>query len=257
MDELVPGQEELLETLVEASRHLARHEQELTWLPGDDSTPGGIVVGAQGLREHALRGDIWALNNMGFVSAQLNTMEDVSMDFVLLKKAYDWYESRQLSGSSTARVEGEVQAYLDRDAFGLRYPKALKRWEEAEELLHLTSPDEELTTIGLKLREALQRFATELLELHGTQGAPTEPEKTVARIAAVLEQRRAQLSDAHYSLLVALIDYWHEASDLVQRQVHGDQKDGEPVTWDDAQAGVLHTAITMFEIDRWLGPLAD
>ena len=46
--------------------------------------------------------------------------------------------------------------------------------------------------------------------------------------------------------------YWGTLSDLVQRQEHGAAKEGEPLTWEDGQRVVFHTAIVMWEIDRSL-----
>lgn len=50
----------------------------------------------------------------------------------------------------------------------------------------------------------------------------------------------------------ALLAYWGTVSDLVQRQEHGGQKEGEPLEWEDARRAVLHTAVVMFEVDRVL-----
>jgi hypothetical protein len=41
-------------------------------------------------------------------------------------------------------------------------------------------------------------------------------------------------------------------NEIVQRQEHGDQKPGEPLTWEDARAAVFHTAILLHEYDRVL-----
>ena len=41
-------------------------------------------------------------------------------------------------------------------------------------------------------------------------------------------------------------------SDLVQRQEHGAQKEGEDLTYEDARRVLLHTAMVMDECDRIL-----
>jgi len=41
-------------------------------------------------------------------------------------------------------------------------------------------------------------------------------------------------------------------NDVVQRQEHGDQKQNDPLTWEDARAAVFQTAMLMFEFDRVL-----
>jgi hypothetical protein len=50
----------------------------------------------------------------------------------------------------------------------------------------------------------------------------------------------------------ALVVYWGTMNDLVQRQEHGATREGEPLTWEDAQRVIFHTAVVMWEIDRSL-----
>jgi hypothetical protein len=73
----------------------------------------------------------------------------------------------------------------------------------------------------------------------------------VDRIRAVLSTR--ERSAAHQAFLTALLSYWGTVSDLVQRQEHGAQKEGEPLTWEDARRVVFQTAVVMFEIARAVG----
>jgi hypothetical protein len=72
-----------------------------------------------------------------------------------------------------------------------------------------------------------------------------------AGIRAVLNARA--LGDTRRALLAALLAYWGTVSDLVQRQEHGAQKQGEPLTWEDTRTVVFQTAIVMFEIARTVG----
>lgn len=51
---------------------------------------------------------------------------------------------------------------------------------------------------------------------------------------------------------MALAEYQEAVNSLVQRQEHGDQKVGDPLTWEDARAAVFHTALLMYEYDRLL-----
>jgi hypothetical protein len=68
----------------------------------------------------------------------------------------------------------------------------------------------------------------------------------------VLDANRERLGDSKSELLVALLMYLDAVNGLVQRQEHGDQKPGEPLTWEDARASVFQTANLMFEFDRVL-----
>jgi hypothetical protein len=69
---------------------------------------------------------------------------------------------------------------------------------------------------------------------------------------AVIARHGGQLGEARSHLLDALLAYWGEVNDLLQRQEHGGQKEGEPLTWEDGRRAVFHTAIVMYEIDRTL-----
>jgi hypothetical protein len=57
------------------------------------------------------------------------------------------------------------------------------------------------------------------------------------------------------TLLAGLTDYWEALVDLVERQVHGAQKEGQALTWEDARRIVFQTMAVMYEVDRALyGP---
>lgn len=49
-------------------------------------------------------------------------------------------------------------------------------------------------------------------------------------------------------MLDALVVYWGTVSDLIQRQEHGAQKEGEALRWEDGRRVVFQTAVVMFEI---------
>lgn len=54
------------------------------------------------------------------------------------------------------------------------------------------------------------------------------------------------------AFLDALLAYWGTASDLVQRQEHGNQKVGAALLWEDGRRVVFQTAMVMYEIERAL-----
>ena len=101
-----------------------------------------------------------------------------------------------------------------------------------------------------KLREALQRFATEMVEQHGPPEVDCDPAKTKNRLGAVLAMHRGRLGRANATMLDTLCAHFEAVNDVVQRLEHGDQKDNEPVTWEQARAAVYQAMNVMFEFDR-------
>ena len=151
------------------------------------------------------------------------------------------------------KVEDEiVNRYIDEADFRARYPDAYQRWTESAQLLWSEDPDAELTTIGHKTREAVQAFATALVERENLEGVDASPAHTVARPNAVIHSYKDRLGEARHELLDALVHYWGEVNDLLQRQEHGGQKEGDPLAWEDGRRAVFQTAVVMYEIDRTL-----
>jgi hypothetical protein len=72
----------------------------------------------------------------------------------------------------------------------------------------------------------------------------------VARLKAVLNYLGSDIPSTLKPFLDSIVSYWGTLSDLVQRQEHAGQKEGQPVTWEDARRIVFHTAIVFLEIDR-------
>jgi hypothetical protein len=54
------------------------------------------------------------------------------------------------------------------------------------------------------------------------------------------------------ALLTALADYQDAVNAVIQRQEHGDQRPGNPLTWEDARAAVFQTANMLHEYARLL-----
>lgn len=122
---------------------------------------------------------------------------------------------------------------------------------EAESLLYAEDTENTLTTIGHLLREAMQEFASALVDRFKPPRVDSDKAKTVSRIKAVLGMLR--LSDKVSAFLDALIAYWGTVADLVQRQEHGGLKEGEPLRWLDARRIVFQVAVVMMEIDAAMG----
>jgi hypothetical protein len=171
---------------------------------------------------------------------------------VVTTKGFEFIEGMAAS-EPAARVEEEtITRYIQGEDFGRRHPIAYQRWAEAAALLWGEDAQTEMTTIGHKTREAAQEFVASLVQQHAVTDAPTDPAKTVARLKAVIAKHRERLGEARHDLLNALVTYWGEVNDLLQRQEHGGQKEREPLTWEDGRRAVFHTVIVMYEIDRTL-----
>jgi hypothetical protein len=109
------------------------------------------------------------------------------------------------------RIADSATRYLDEPSFKARYPSAYQRWQKAANLLWSQSSVEELSPIGHKTREAVQEFATTVVELAGLEDAvDKDPAHTVARIRSVLNANRDHLESARHQLLDALVGYWAE-----------------------------------------------
>lgn len=152
----------------------------------------------------------------------------------------------------TQYVEDTVLAYLDADAFQNRYPSAYQKWSRAARLLSFSDWQAQTTTMGHLVREALQEFITVQVDIYKPPDIEPDKAKTVARLRAILNRKRQERGQRSSDFLDALLAYWGTVSDLVQRQEHGAQREGEPLEWEDARRIVFQTAVVMFEIDRAL-----
>ena len=132
------------------------------------------------------------------------------------------------------------------------YPKVYKKWEEAANMLWGSDSDQRHTTIGHLCREAMQEFTTALVEKYNPVDVDEDKAHTVSRMRSVLKSKNINLSTTEKPFLEGLIGYWGTTIDLVQRQEHGDTKEGEPLKWEDSRRVVFQTAIVMFEIDKAL-----
>jgi len=87
-----------------------------------------------------------------------------------------------------------------------------------------------------------------LVERHQPPAVKTNKAKTLDRLSAVVALRRPQLGKTRSDLLDALFCYWRVVGDLIQRQEHAGQREGEPLSWEDGRRVVFQTAVVMFEI---------
>jgi hypothetical protein len=145
------------------------------------------------------------------------------------------------------RLETEMKGFLSSSAMAM-YPRAFEAWRRAESLYwQLEAADPRLSEIGHQCREAIQAFAEEVAKQHGVLDIDPDPARTINRVTAVL---RARTGDTVAEFLDALINYWRQVNNLVQRQEHRGQKEGRPVDLEDARAVVFQTLVVMYEVHR-------
>src|SRR6266508_1694463 len=247
---LQPEQEELLVALVEATRNLPRGQRErFMFAPTLDSSTIQHP-GLPGREVPAYGGDIDILSNEGLLNV---TWGQHTRFFDVTPRGFAVYEViKQRSGVPVRQLEEDLMRYLDGEVFAKAYPEAHRKWSEAAEKLWSSDSEQQLTTIGHLCREAMQEFATALVERHKAAGRGSGQAHDVARIRVVLNQHAAKLGTTVAPFLDALLAYWGTVSDLVQRQEHGGQKEGRPLVWEDGRRVVFQTAVLMFEIDRAL-----
>jgi hypothetical protein len=248
---LRPEQEDLLVTLVEAERNVPRDQREQFIFFPTLGDPGLAHAGLPGREMPVYLGDLDILSNAGLLN-ETRTPSGARL-FDITPTGFAVYEAiRQRSGAPIQQLEEEMKRYLDADVFQKRYPKAYRKWFEANEKLWSSESEQHLNTVGHLCREAIQEFATALVERHELDEVDQNKAHDHSRIRAVVNQHRPRLGTRVSDFLDALLTYWNAVSDLVQRQVHGSQKEDGPLVLEDGRRVVFQTAVVMYEVDRAL-----
>jgi hypothetical protein len=254
LTQLTHGQTELFKRLAETSLARPNHDREFH-IGGEE---GDFITVGDDVHFPALWNDVSKLESAGLVEwTQINAL--YGYKFVLTKRGYDTYDDLlRDSADRVATIEKDVTGYLRGDVIASRYPEAYRLWLRAEQQL-VSGRGENLTVVGHTAREALQSFASELVELHEVANAPADPAKTVARVRSVIAAHRESLGERRAAVLEALLAYWGTVNDLAQRLEHAGQREGRPVARDEARQLLYLTAQVIFEIDRSLPapPAAD
>lgn len=173
--------------------------------------------------------------------------------FDVSPRGFQVYEElRRHADTPLRQVEGDLTYYLASATFQQSYPEAYRKWAEAARKLWASDSEQQLTTIGHLCREAMQAFATALVDRYQPPGVDERKAHDISRVRAVLDQHASQIGTAATPFLDALLAYWKAVSGLAQRQEHGAQKEGRQLVWEDGRRVVFQTAIVMFEVDRAL-----
>jgi hypothetical protein len=245
-------QVELLRMLVEAHRACPGEE-----FLGVDVMRGtsAFPISHRGLEAESVMAapvDLEALADAGLIRWGQQESPGIWM-FSIPPRAIKYYvDVLQKQGQPTERVEEAVRRYIEAEGFKSRHPGAYAKWAKAEELLWGADAQEQLTAIGHHCREAAQDFAADLATRHNPPDCPADPASTVARIRAVLNVQRSSLPSTVHPFLDALLAYWGTVMDLHQRQEHGAQREGRPLSGEDGRRVVFQTLVVMYELDRAL-----
>lgn len=242
---LEPTQVEAFTTFVEAARSTSREKREDFWFHHTLGDVRAHVSHPALADELVHQSDIEILAREGLLLLRYERHDSGYFDITPL--GYRYYEHLIRKRSKPLEsVEGQVDSYLNGDHFRRLYPRAYDKWLRASRALASADAPAQLSTVGHLCREAMQEFAAELAPPAIHEAVP-DKSKTVARMRALLESIR---SKTEASFLEALLAYWGTVSDLVQKQEHGAERDGAPLTWQDGRRVVFHTAIVMYEYDR-------
>jgi len=247
---LEPEQEELLDELVEASRNVPRNQREkfriFRFMGGSSLQHSGLKGGN---KPSPFEGDIETLDREGLIALSHGPKSGIS--FYVTPRGFKFYELlHQNRQAHTDNVETSIRRFLDSDSFQASYPDAYLRWSEADNLLWESDSNTQFTTIGHLCREALQEFADALVNKYEITDVPDDKAKTVARIRGVLLAKKSVIPRTTEPYLDALLVLWGTTSDLVQRQEHGSQKEGQSLVWEDARRVVFASMMVMFEIEQ-------
>ena len=248
---LEPVQEELLIKIVEAARNMPLNNRQKFYVI--QSNLGACLEHSNIPEEKSdiYYGDIEVLANEGLIAPGYGSQGISSFDVTPLGfKYYEFLKSRQ--GEPVERIESTIRKYLNAHDFQKKYSKAFEKWSAAENLLWETDSQQQLTTIGLLCRESVQEFTNTLVDQFQPPDTPYDKSKTVNRLKSVLDLKSEELGSTEEPFLEALLKYWESINNLIQRQVHGAQKEGHELIWEDARRVVFQTMVVMFEIEMAL-----
>lgn len=176
-------------------------------------------------------------------------------EYWITPKGYRYYAHlKTRDAAPVEQVEREVWRLVESAAFAEHYPLAHEKLLQAARALWESDTVADETTIGHLCREAMQAFATALIERFPPDEAP-ESDGDIAQIRAVLAHVKGRLGATEHQLLEALLTYWGAVTDLAQRQEHGAQREKESLRREDSRRLVFQTAVLFFELHASLEPL--
>ncbi len=246
---LEPEQEETLSELAEATRRIPR-ESRHAWIVLQETGPTQLIMSGNPVTLTAQVQDLDVLHRAGLVS-----MARAGRNFTVYVTplGFRYYEHlRTRSAEPVAQLEDEVRRLLEGEAFGSRHRHALAAWSVAAATLWSADDASAFRAIGAHCREAMQLYATDLVEHLKPADADPDSAHTRNRLRAAVDTQRVKLGDRASDLLQALVAMWDAADGAVQQLVHAGQKQGSPLGWEDVRRTVFLAGVVMFELDRAL-----
>ncbi|MGA2936385.1 MAG: hypothetical protein ABSF52_04715 [Syntrophobacteraceae bacterium] len=248
---LEPEQKELLCKLIEAERSSPNRPRGKFFVAEGMGFEGALFHYTEGGAEvTGSLADAEILAQAGLLGLSYHSSRGNAM-FHIRPTALQYYRELKTIVQPAEAVEEEIRGYIFSNNFKQVFPKAFEKWSQAESLLWESESEKQFTTIGHLCREALQEFADVLVKKHQITDI-SDKGKDISRIAAVLKQKASLLGSKESDFLRQLLNYWAAVSELVQRQEHGAQKEGEPLNWEDGRRVVFQTMIVMYEVHRSL-----
>ena len=243
---LEPEQQDLFIKMVEMIRSVPRENR--SPMIEANSSDGTCLIMPKGEIEGFAHGDPDALASAGLLRMDYGSRSKRYTILPIGFKYYEWLIKQQ--GKPVERIEQQIFRYLEFEEFKKQYHVAYRKLKEAEEKLWSADKEEHFTTIGHLCREVMQEFADQLHTkvMDRPSNEPKSHDKN--RIRAIIEAKKAQIGKTLRPFVDALYAYWDALSDLVQRQEHGGQKEGEPVSWEDSRRIVFQTTNLMFELHK-------
>jgi hypothetical protein len=238
------SQQELLADIAEADTRVEDGWKQFLVVGAAD---GNTLVHPKMENRQIDAGDIRTLAEYGLIRQVHTTGTSPNYEVRPVGRQYVTWWKRQ-AGGPMAQVEAEVRRFLDSERFRKRHAAAYTHWAETAKDVWEADTLARLTGIGHACREALELFVTDLVVAQKLADVNRDPQATVDRLRAVMAT--LALSKTVRDLLLA---YFGTVWDLVQRQEHGGQKEGEILQQEDARRAVFQTALVMFELDRAVG----
>ncbi len=247
-------QKDLLTQLVERHKNVPKDKRERFYFVRTDSarpvpTGAGEVRHSHAKRFPASQDDIDHLISRGLLAS---SSDSAILTFVLTPEGLIYFEKlKEEMGQQLHKSREQCTRIWTPPTFRGDIRRAYEKWAEAASLLWSADSARQFTTIGHLCREAIQTFATELVDQYKPPDVEADPARTKNRVRAVLDLHKDKLGRREKEFLDSLIAYWSASSDLIQRQEHGAQKSGQELIWEDGRV-VFQAASVMFEMDRCL-----
>jgi hypothetical protein len=243
-------QQDLFMTIVEAARSVSLDKRRKFLVAQTHQGDFLVHPGVPASKQLIYYGDIEALADEGLLRLDYGSNSPV---FDVRPYGLRYYEHLKAeAGEPVERVESFFRSHVDSESFRNRFPDAFALWTRAEELLWKGETEEHYTTIGHICREAIQEFADVLARQYEVAENLPDKARTIGRLKAVIEKQRAVIPSTVSPFLGVLVNYWSSVNDLIQRQEHGAQREGQELTWEDARRVVFAALVLLTEIDRAL-----